>query len=345
MTRWWGVVGAVLLVVGLVVGAPGVATACACGAMVSSGDDARVTGEQALLSTDGSTETVIMRLTLSSMTDEGGLIVPTPAPATASLAGESVFDTLASLTAPRVETRRRWLPDFDFCIGGGVRHEAACAAPTVLAQVQLGPVEATTLAGGDLTGVTDWLKTHGYTMRDDVVDTLGPYLQQGWAFVAMRLTSQAPINGQVSVKLTFAADQLVYPMRMSAAAQTAQSVVIYTLGEHRMQRSDPDAAAQQVEVDYAGLIAGRTSDPELTELSSHGTFLTKLSVQINNPASITSDFQFVPAANDDPYQQVSYREVNLFGYVVLAMYLVAVAVALVVVVWLIRRVRRRAARS
>jgi hypothetical protein len=116
----------------------------------------------------------------------------------------------------------------------------------VLRQVQLGPLEATTLTGGDVSGVQQWLNAHGYTMRPEVVARLDPYLTQGWAMVAMRLTSTDQLNGRLApVKLVFASDRLVYPMRMSAAAQTPQRVVVYTLGAHRMKRTDADAAAQR----------------------------------------------------------------------------------------------------
>ena len=42
-------------------------------------------------------------------------------------------------------------------------------------------------------------------------------------------------------------------------------MVIYALGEHRMQRTDADAGRQNVAVDFAGSIAGRTTDETLTE--------------------------------------------------------------------------------
>jgi hypothetical protein len=178
-------------------------------------------------------------------------------------------------------------------------------APTVVAQVQLGPLEATTLTGGDLGGVRQWLDSHGYTMQPEMTAQLEPYLRQGWSFVAMRLTGEEPLSGQLEpVRLDFTSDQLVYPMRMSAAAKDIQHVVVYTLSTHRMQRSDADASKQDVTVDYAGSIAGRTADETLTELSTHNPYLTRISTTINDPASITTDFTFSPAPTDDPYQRV-----------------------------------------
>lgn len=343
MSRWLNVVGAGVLLAGtLMLDAPGVATACACGAVVTSDAASRVADEAALVTTDGHAETVIMRLNLQSTAENAALVFPTPTPATVSLTSPSLFDELEQLSAPRVETRRHWT------FGGlGMMNDAAPAptgAPTVVNQVQLGPLEATTLAGGDVNGVQQWLRSHGYTMRPEVVAQLGPYLQQGWAFVAMRLTGAAPLNGRLApVKMVFASDQLVYPMRMSAAAQNPQRAVIYTLGAHRMQRTDPDAAAQGVDIVYAGSIAGRTRDQTLTDLTGHGAFMTEISVQISDPGTIKSDFVFGPAPNDDPYQQVIYRDQdeNLTLIVLTAAFLIDVVIVAVVVLIIVVRGRRK----
>lgn len=259
----------------------GTAGACACGGIVSPDLDAQVTGEQSLVTLAGDVETIVMRLDVHSVADNAALVIPTPAPATATQADPAVFTELERLTAPRIERRGAGRPDLD---------EAGAApgsAPTVVAQVQLGPLEASTLTGGDLTGVRGWLDGHGYTMRPEVSAQLQPYLSQGWSFVAMRLTADLPLNGQLDpVRLDFASERLVYPMRMSAAAKETQRVVIYTLAQHRMQRTDADTTLQNVTVDYAGTIAGRTEDTTLTELATKNPYLTKISSTITDPASI-----------------------------------------------------------
>jgi hypothetical protein len=289
-----------LLAAGLALTAPGgTAGACACGGIVSPDLDAKVTGEQALVALDAGNETIMMRLDMQSVADNAALIVPTPTPATASAAGPGLFGELERLTAPRRERPAAGRTELDEAgaVPGG--------APTVVAQVQLGPLEATTLTGGDLSGVRGWLDSHGYTMRPEVSAQLDPYLRQGWSFVAMRLTGPEPLNGQLDpVRLDFAADQLVYPMRMSAATTDVQRVVVYTLSRHRMQRTDADAAAQDVVVDYAGPIAGRTNDETLTELARRNPYLTRISTTITDPGSIATDFTFGPAPTDDPYQRV-----------------------------------------
>ncbi|WP_059020106.1 DUF2330 domain-containing protein [Mycobacterium sp. M26] len=332
---------AVLLAAGMLIGSPGgPAGACACGGIVSPDLDARVTGEQALIARTGGKETIVMALDVESIADNAGLIVPTPAPATASSTDPGIFAELARLSAPRVEPGA--------ALGSGLDEAGARpgGTPTVVAQVQLGPLEATTLTGGDLSGVRGWLDGHGYRMRPEVTAQLDPYLREGWSFVAMRLTGTKPLSGQLDpVRLDFDSDQLVYPMRMSAAAKDTQRVVVYTLADHRMQRTDADANRQAVRVDYAGPIQGRTSDPTLTALSDGNPYLTKISTTITDPAAIGTDFTFGPAPSDDPYQQVirngEPEDNTALLAAVGATVLVAVAAALIAVVW-IRRQRRAA---
>lgn len=298
---------AAVLAVATLTAAPGLpAAACACGGVISPDLDARVTDEQALISLNDGTETIVMRLNLQSGADNAALIVPTPAPATAGLTGPALFDELFRLTAPRVEKRASWT----FGADRGT-DEAAATAPVVVRQVQLGPVEATTLTGGDLDGVRRWLASHGYRTREEVLELLAPYLQQGWSFVAMRLTGEQPLSGELApVKLAFASDRLVYPMRMSAAADASQRVVVFALGTHRLQRIDPDTGGQIVSVDYAGPVSGRVTDDTLAALSRDNGYLTRITTEIVDPESITADFEFAPARTDEPYQRVLRRRVE-----------------------------------
>lgn len=275
------------------------AAACACGGIVSHDLDAQVTGEQALVAMNGGREVIVMRLDVESVAADAALIVPTPTAATATQANPALFPELQRLTAPRVEPGRATRSEMDTAA------RAPGVSPTVVAQVQLGPLQATTLTGGDLAGVRNWLDSNGYAMRPEVSAQLQPYLRQGWSMVAMRLTGDKPLSGQLDpVRLDFASSRMVYPMRMSAAAKGTQHVVTYTLGQHRMQRTDSDAARQDVVVDFAGSVAGYTTDATLTELARQNPYLTKITSTIDDPAAIAADFTFGPAPTDEPYRQV-----------------------------------------
>ncbi|WP_062988400.1 DUF2330 domain-containing protein [Nocardia anaemiae] len=332
-----------MLFAGAGIGALAPASACACGGMANPpGHPASVREETALISWDGRHETVLMRLALKSGTDQAALIVPTPKPATVAGSSAATFTELANLTAPKVVTQRRWFGSgVDDAVGEGAM-SAADGGPTVLERVRLGPLEATTLSGGNLDGIRKWLSDNGYEMRPEVVSALEPYLREGWSFVAMRLTSAQPLDGAIDpVRLSFDSDRFVYPMRMSSAAEHAQYVHLYTLSEHRVRRSDPDAAAQRVRVDFAGRVA--TSDPELAPVTTNGRdYLTELRISIDSPADIRSDFAFEADASDAEVYQTIYRteDVELFGVPAGIVILGTALLAAIVVVFAVVRVLR-----
>lgn len=330
---------------GIGIAAP--ASACACGGVVtgSANDTATVNNEVALLGWDGRRETILMQLSLQAGTDNAALIVPTPTPATVGAGRADTFAELEKLTAPEVVTDRKWFgSDTD---GMGAAPGGANTAPTVLDQVRLGPLEATTLAGGDLTGVQKWLGDNGYVMRPEVTATLEPYLSEGWSFVAMRLTSSEPLRGALDpVKLTFDSDRLVYPMRMSRAATQAQTVHLYVLGAHQVERSDGDEGEQRTTLQFAGRID--PTDTDLRELGGNGRdYLTEMSVYIGQPESIDADFVLANREDVDYRQRVHRTEyVEFFGvpagFIVVGAALIAVAGAVVAALALfVRAVRRK----
>jgi len=330
-------VATMILFAALAPGAIAPASACACGGIVSPGDAATVQQETAALTWDGTRETVLLRLSLASDTEHAALVVPTPSPATVTAGSADTFGDLARLAAPEYVVETEWFSRSE----DGATAAAPGATPTVLDQVRLGPLEATTLAGGDLDGLRRWLGGNGYALRPEVTATLEPYLREGWSFVAMRLTGDQELSGALDpVRLSFDSDRLVYPMRMSAAARNAQSVHLYVLGEHRVQRSDPDAAGQDSAVEFAGRLSPDDSeDPFLREALATGqNYLTEMRIRIDDPAAITTDFTFAAAPEDTGYRRriVQTDEVTLFGrpagYIVLGAATLAAAVVVVAIV-------------
>ncbi|KAA1249214.1 DUF2330 domain-containing protein [Mycobacterium simiae] len=306
--------------------------ACACGAAISPGGaHATMNHEVALVHWDGTTETIIMQVAMDATTDNVALVVPTPTPATVTAGDKATFLELDALTAPQIQHRRHW----GVGLGASAPADldaAAARAPAVVNQVHLGPLAATTLAGGDLGGLQVWLTDNGYAIRPAVAAALDPYVREGWAFVAMRLTSTAPIVGGLNpVRMSFRSSQLVYPMRLSVAAPDPQHVVVYTLADHRQQRTDTDRSAQTTQVQFAGNLADDVRDPVLRELvANHGSYLTKTVVDVNETSRISTDFTFANAPNDETYRQVVvvYDTVAIpIGVLLLAGALLAVAVA------------------
>src|SRR5690606_29712874 len=96
---------------------------------------------------------------------------------------------------------------------------AGSAPPEVLERVQLGPVEAVTLAASDASGLADWLDGNGFALSPEVAALLDGYVERGWFFVALRLTGDAPLDGGLDpLRFRFESDSLVYPLELSRAA-------------------------------------------------------------------------------------------------------------------------------
>lgn len=282
-----------LIVVGQLVAAP--AYACACGAPAPTpGTEVNVDRETSIVRWDGGLEEIVMQLDMRSDAGETGLVVPTPNPATVTAGDGEIFDALATAIEPvEVIEWDWWGNGIGFGSTGGAPGDGA---PQVLAQVQLGPIEATTLAADDAQGLTDWLDENGYALSAEVTAELAPYVTEGWSFVALKLTGELPFDGELDpIRFTFESDSLVYPMRLSRAADSPQTVRLYVLGDHRAVVTTiggDDVAGQNTTI-----YASRPVDPAITAL---GEYLTVVDLYFGDPGSqITSDLGIADAPNDD----------------------------------------------
>ncbi|QJW34908.1 DUF2330 domain-containing protein [Cellulosimicrobium protaetiae] len=291
---------------GAVVAAPP-AGACACGGLVDGpAYDTSVSQEAAVLQWDGTTETMLIELDALSNAPEVGLILPTPAPAEVALADPQVFRELDDLTQPRaVATDHRWWPELGFGTAGS-DGAGAPAGVAVLDEVRLGPLDVTTLGATDPAALGAWLTERGFQLPEEIQTALAPYVAEGWSFVAARLAPEeaTAFDGTLQpLRVTFPSGSLVYPMRMSAVADETQSTRTYVLADHRVDRVDATAEAQEPTVRFAGRVdPGSVSSDELAALLASGSFVTSHEQVFTEPGTqIVSDFTFSPAAADVAY--------------------------------------------
>ena len=182
------------------------AAACACGAPAPP-DGVRVTvgQEQALVSYADGVERIDLVLDMLADGAETGLVLPTPTPATVSRGDPALFEALDRQTEPEVVVRQDWWG----AMGDG---GAGGAPPTVLSEVDLGPVQAVTLAASDTDGLREWLDANGYGIAPGVQALLGDYVSRGWSFAALKLTGEQTLDGQLDpVRFEFTTEAPVYP--------------------------------------------------------------------------------------------------------------------------------------
>jgi hypothetical protein len=238
--------------------------------------------------------------------DDVGLIFPTPAPATVTAGDRDTFVRIEAAIQPKQVVVDDWWA------GDGGNGAAGGAPPVVLDQVQLGPVEATTLEASDAEGLSDWLDVNGYALRDEIAEGLQDYVERGWYFVALKLTSDAPLEGGLDpIRFTFDSDQLVYPMDLSRHASTTQRARLYVFQDHRARiagLSDPTPALPGEQTVWAG--------PVPAGLDELGAYLTVVDLTFDSPASqIPGDLLVVQAGDDEPLQPAYTvtRPVTVFG--------------------------------
>lgn len=343
---------ALLCAAGALVVAPP-AMACGCGGVVAEpGHRTTVDQETVLLTGNGTTETVHMQLSMKSDADDLGLLVPTPTPATVALGDPEVFSDLSYVIRPRpVEKFHLFGPAVLFGSDSDSAGRAGAPASTgggvqAISTVNLGPLEATTLRADDPVALQKWLGEHHYQLSENLATQVKPYVEENWAFVAVRLTQQGrQLQGELPpLVMTFDSDHLVYPMRMSRAADHPESVRTYVLGAHRVQRTDPTATgADPAGITFAGTVpAADVSSDSLRRLLTDAPYLTVVDQYLSEPTTaISSDFTFDRAPTDEAHY-ATYT-VDTYGIPIdIAVILLVLLVGVGVLVW--RLVRRRRVR-
>jgi hypothetical protein len=207
-----------------------------------------------------------------------------------SLGDREDFAAIDRVTTPeRVE-------EYDWWTLRGIGDGATAGAPPeVLDVVQLGPIEATTLAASDTAGLQTWLADNDYALSPAVTDLLGGYVDRGWYFVALKLTGDAPLDGGLDpLRFTFASDTLVYPLEMSRAATSPQTVRLFVFADHRQRVIFTGAGTPPASfTSWAAPVTG-------TEVAGFGDFLTVHELYFSEPESqILGDLEFVDTLTDD----------------------------------------------
>jgi Uncharacterized protein conserved in bacteria (DUF2330) len=332
------------LVAAVMSGLAGTASwACGCGALIPSGNSSvAVAQESSIVRFTGATEQIVMRLSVRTQAHDAAWLMPTPSRASVSLGKDAWFDELDGLAAPKVVTRRHLWPSLS--LGSGNEGATSSAAPpgvTVLAQQRLGPFQVASLAANDPAALTNWLGAHGYRLPKTLSESLRPYVRQHWTYTAIKLAPRegSSLTGTLDpLSLTFATPTLVYPIRLSRLATTAQFVHLYLLAPHRVRLTGSNLP---MSVTYAGHIAPTEVSPDLRPLVGAGTFMTDLVGSDLPPSLFTDDLHFTYTA-DAPYQQVDVEDGGLItflgvpAYVWILLGLLVVGSALVIAI--IRRI-------
>lgn len=284
---------------------PAPAQACGCGAFVGN-ELLTATQETALVQLTGGQETVTMNIVTDTAATDAAFVMPVPSRATFDLGDPAIFGELDSASRPKVEYVEVEV-DGD---GSGAAPGAGAGDVVVTDRVTLGPYDVAQLTGTDAAAVGDWLQANGFQLSPELADGLTPYLADGWSVVAVRLTPEDDTGfdaGLPPMRVSFATDTPVYPMRLSALASNQQNLRLYVLADHRMDISNPTPNRAEASLTFAGWMepADLDGSPNLIEaITSSGQdrlFLTRYDDTMD-PEDITADIALAQAPTDETYR-------------------------------------------
>lgn len=268
------------------------AGACACGIAYGS----KVGTERALLSLQDGRQEIVLGLDLAAPDDPAdaarrpAVLLPVPAtPTVDALGGDAttVFDAL-ELATRAVPTPR------DEDDGDGAAAPGAAGGVSVLSRERIGGYDVTRLRAGDAGALRTWLNRGGYATPAAAEPILEDYVRRDWAFVAIRLADAVRGEDQTlsPLRIGFASEKLVYPLRLSSVSGRPVDVQLYVAGEHRVLATGFDTY-------FAGPVDGlRPALPASVRELVRGRYLTRLGTVGRDPATITSDVFFREGASD-----------------------------------------------
>lgn len=336
-----------LVIAGSAVSVAAPASACGCGAYIPDTGGASVAYERALVAWDGSRQDVVMSFQVSGGSDTAAWIMPVPSEAEVALADTDLFTDLDRITAPRIEYRDDWWPTFSWLIPGGDASDGAVggAAPAgvnVLEHRRIGPFDVTRLAAGDARALANWLGDNGFPSPAGLEENLSAYVAKRWQLVAVKLVPDGgTLTGDLQpLHLSFDSESVVYPMRLSRAATSPQTIDLYILADHRMEPEATPIAGTRPNLEYAGPLDRVVAPASLEPFLARGSYLTRWSDVIAAPENIDGDYLFAPAAADTDFRQVVYvtrHRGDLTGLLILAALGVAASTAALLLIRLIRR--------
>jgi hypothetical protein len=266
--------------------------------------------ERAIVSLNDGIQQTDLLINLSGTSANAGLIIPTPTPATVTPGSLTSFDDVERAMLPRAVAVEDW---WGFKAMKSALEDQPATIPQILDRVQLGPIEALTLAASDAPGLSTWLTENGFTAPEGSAAILEPYVRAGWSFVVVKLSAPELLNGTIDpIRLTFATDAIVFPTRLLQGYTTEQSIRLYVVGHNRVQLVSAGTETATIDAAQRLIWAGQLSSVD-TQL---GRFMTVFDIRYDNPEiQATTDIGVMKAVSDEEVVTTVtvVKTINLLG--------------------------------
>jgi hypothetical protein len=155
-------------------------------------------------------------------------VVPVPSRPKVEIVRGALFHELAKITVPNEQSLYAPRGKSD------MEKRSIPSQVQILEEKTVGAYHVTVLSATDAGALQNWLASNHYHLPIPAIKPMHEYVKEGWTFVASRIKDEFAGDGLrtgtlAPLRLTFAADRPVYPMRISAANPTPFKVLVYLL--------------------------------------------------------------------------------------------------------------------
>ncbi len=237
---------------------PRLADACG-GCFHVPAENTVVTGHRMVVSISPEQSVLWDQIQYSGNPSEFSWVLPVKPGARIEVASDAFFDVLEAATSISVSAPPEGCAfgtsndsgfgcgsaDFATADEGGTGGLAAPRAGVdVISEGSVGPYDTVTLSAEDPQALKTWLADNGFVMPDEIGPTVDAYVQEGFDFIALKLSPDQGIQQMTPVRVVSPGGSVTLPLRMVAAGTGAQTdIVLYVIGEGRYQARDYDNAA------------------------------------------------------------------------------------------------------
>lgn len=280
------------------------------------------------------------QITYSGNPEDFVWVLPVPGPeVVVELADTTFFDELDGQTSPVVQARPA--PQggcFGCCAAGGADSAGGEeGGVTVYTEGAVGPYETAVIGGEDGAALQDWLVDHGYPVQEAAVPIIDHYVDEGSAFIALRLAPDAGVQSMQPVRVSYKGFLARFPLEMvKIGAYNQLGLTLWIIADQRYAPTnyptatiDPDqlvfdwntttsnydavfadtidrAGGRAWIVEYADLFDNiwftMLSDPDLVHRTLQVPFVTRLRTRMLID-HMDQDIELAPAADAAPVSQ------------------------------------------
>ncbi len=298
--------------------------AMACGGLFCQANPIDQNAERIIFTDNGDgTISAIIQIQYTGFDVDFSWILPIPVP----IAAEDLEVPETAVTAfseLEIATNPQYLPpplpDCAMMMMEDMAVESAAEGGVeVFAEGDVGPYEFVVIGSEDPEALVEWLRENNYRVEDPMIPLIDVYVEENFAFLAMRLQPEFGVQDIQPIKITYPSENPMIPLRLTAVAANPDMAVItwffaeqqavpdnyghfeiedseitfFTFGGHNyrtlMGQKANEMNGQAFITEYAAPTSELAfSDPLLQELASKHSYLTRLNTVIS-PEEMTVD--------------------------------------------------------